>query len=391
LVTYLLAMHPRAELVGDPMVGCGTVAVEATAAGKPGLYSDVDPLACLLTRAKCRPVNPAWLVGMVQTVIENSKPLAKPGTKRSKATKAIKDLEGSTVFRAPPNVFHWFQPYVAYNLSNILREIGNIETNSRRRDALLAIVASVIRRVSRADPSTASGLEVTGVRRKELSAGLRFDVAAELLAKARQMANGYRELRATGHVGRALVVEQDARHWSKVCQKNSMTPDLVITSPCYMSAIEYWRRHRLEYSWLGLVAPSDLPYMRRRFLGMGKEDPDLQGLPRGVLEAHDELRKRGYPREATALARYFDDSAKWLDELATTLRKSNGIAYVVCGPNTSRGIRVDTPELLAEIARAIGLSSEVFLRYRITNCHMQYPTKGDRRIRFEAVLRLTTS
>lgn len=373
------------------MVGCGTVAVEAAAAGKVGLYSDIDPLACLLTRAKSRPVNPARLVSMVQAAIRKGGPPARSSVKKSRARKAIEDLEGSTAFRAPPNVFHWFHPYVVYNLSRLLREIENIESDSRGRDALLAVVASVIRRVSRADPTTASGLEVTGVRRKELSAGLRFNVATELIAKAQLMANGYRELRATGHVGRVIVVEGDARHWSETCRKHSMNPDLVITSPCYMSAIEYWRRHRLEYCWLGLVAPHELRDMRRRFLGMGKEEPDFQGLPVGILRTYEELTKRGFHREATALGRYFDDSAKWLNELAITLRESDGIAYVVCGPNTSRGMRVDTPQALGELARSAGLSSEVFLRYRITNFHMQYPTKGGCRIRAEAVLRMTAS
>jgi len=60
LVTHLLELHPDVKIIGDPMVGSGTVAVEVAAHNKPGLFSDIDPLACLLTRAKARPVDPCW-------------------------------------------------------------------------------------------------------------------------------------------------------------------------------------------------------------------------------------------------------------------------------------------------------------------------------------------
>jgi len=83
------------------MAGCGTVAVETTFAGKAGLFSDIDPLACLLTRAKARPVDPDWLVNTVASVLKESKPFAKPGVKRANALKYIHNLEDSTPFRAP--------------------------------------------------------------------------------------------------------------------------------------------------------------------------------------------------------------------------------------------------------------------------------------------------
>ena len=124
-------------------------------------------------------------------IINKAQPFAREGIECHEAQRCIADLEGSTPFRAPPNVFHWFQPYVIVNLCKILQEITEIECSSRRRDALLAVVAAAIRRVSRADPNTSSGLEVTKVRLKTLKNGLKFDIARELTKKANLLAQGY--------------------------------------------------------------------------------------------------------------------------------------------------------------------------------------------------------
>ena len=387
LVTYLIQKHPESRIIGDPMTGCGTAAIETVFAGKAGLFSDIDPLACLLTRAKARPVDPDWLVNAISSIIEQSKPFAKPGVKRAKALKYIWDLEGSTSFRAPPHVFHWFKPYVAVNICKVLQSTARLEVSGRRKDSLLATFASVVRKLSRADPQTSSGLEVTRVRREALASGLKFDVAKELTKKGALLARGYRELRERP-LGKVKVVNADARKWSEVCSRLNIWPDLVVTSPCYMSAIEYWRRHKLEYFWLGLVNEESLLHkLQHKFLGMGLDDPELDSLTRYARRMYLHLKRSGYEREATRLARYFNDTAAWIREIATVIDRSKGTAYVVVGSNSHRGHHIDTPSAIQEIAESEGLSSQVYMRYLITNYHMQYPTKGPR-ITNETVLTL---
>jgi len=368
------------------MAGCGTVAVEASASGKSGLFSDVDPLACLLTRAKASPVDPEWLTATVEAIVRRWQPNAKPGVSRSEARRAVETLEGSTKFRAPPKIFHWFSPYVVVNLSRVLRGIDEVQGSPRRKEALLAIFASIVRRVSRADPNTASGLEVTTVRKEELAAGLRFDIVSELRKRTEVAVKGYRELSQISRKARLVVAQGDAREWSRICEKHGLTPDLVITSPCYLSAIEYWRRHKLEYCWLGLVDPQDLSKVRRKFLGMGEEDPDISNLSPYLGRLYKKFVRSGFQKEASNFARYFNDSLSWLGEVSKVITASGGTAYVVVGPNYTRGNIVNTPRGLNEMAGSASLKSEVLLRYRIVNYHMQYPTKGNNRIREETVL-----
>jgi hypothetical protein len=390
LVTYLLSLHPNAKIVGDPMVGSGSVAVETVATGRSGIFSDVDPLSCLLTRAKSHPVNPSWLEDTIGVIVDRAQLSNVTSPKQSEARKYIRDLEGSTKFRAPPDIFHWFRPYVAINLCKTLQLLEDVKCSDKERDALLAVFAGAIRRLSRADPNTSSGLEVTRVRRKALQGGLKFDVSCELLRRANLLSNGYRQLLEIDKLGNSLVTQYDAKDWSVLCEQNNLMPDLIITSPCYISAIEYWRRHKLEYTWLGLVPPDDLSKVKQAFLGMGDQEVDVTMLPRRIKIACTKFVNMKMMNNAKILARYFADSFAWLREIAKIIEKTNGVAYVVVGSNTSRGISLDTPTALVEIAREVGLDASIFTRYKIKNSFMQYPTKG-KRIRLETILKIIPS
>ena len=390
LVAYLIRRHPEAKVIGDPMVGSGTSAVETVISGRDGIFTDIDPLSCLLTRAKTTPFNPDWVGDALSFILRRAQPLAKRGTTKAVANRAIADMEGSTQFRAPPDVFKWFQPYVAANLAKTLRISAELKTSQSQSDAILSIFAGAIRRLSRADPATASGLEVTKIRRRALKEGLRFDIESELLRKAQILSSGYKQMLALPMLGKAVVVEHDAKDWSALCVKSKTLPDLVITSPCYFSAIEYWRRHRLEYCWLGLVEPAALKSVKQGFLGMGTQAVDFGELPEYVARLYTDLSNKVGKSRATKLARYFQDSLGWVREVGRLITKTHGTAYVVVGSNTSHGLHVDTPRALREIAAREGLKASTLMTYRIHNAYMQYKT-DTQRIGSETVLCIVPS
>jgi hypothetical protein len=388
LVAYLLRMHPGAKVTGDLMVGSGTSAVESVVSGRDGIFSDIDPLSCLLTRAKTGPLEPEWVTETFESIIRKADPLWPRGASREDAELEISDMENSSGFRAPPDVFKWFQPYVAANLAKLLRVSADMARTFREKDSILAVFAAAVRRVSRADPNTASGLEVTRIRRLALRHGLRFDIAGELRKKAKLLADGYRQMNALPVLGKARVVEHDAKDWFSICRRNNQFPQIVITSPCYFSAIEYWRRHKLEYSWLGLVNPSNLKSVKGKFLGMGSWEPDIEIMSEYAAQIHADLKELGKDRLAEGLARYFEDSACWISEVGRVIEKTNGTAYVVAGSNTTHGLFVDTPRALSEIATMAGLSVKTLMSYGLKNRYMQYTTNS-RRISSETVLKIT--
>jgi hypothetical protein len=122
---------------------------------------------------------------------------------------------------------------------------------------------------------------------------------------------------------------------------------------------------------------------------MGEEEPDPSNLSPYLARLHKSFVRSGFQKEAANLARYFNDSCAWLGEVSKVITQSEGTAYVVVGANHTRGTAVNTPRGLQEMAGQAGLASKVVLRYALANYHMQYPTKGNLRIREETVLQFS--
>ena len=78
---------------------------------------------------------------------------------RPKDFEAIAELELATPFRAPPNVFHWFHPSIARDLARVLSSTHVVLRGRSRveRDAVLTVIASTVRSVTRCGRSAALG------------------------------------------------------------------------------------------------------------------------------------------------------------------------------------------------------------------------------------------
>ncbi len=376
------------------MCGSGTVGVEAVVRGKRVLCSDLDPLDCLITRAKCRPVPPNEVTETGEAILRRASPLPQQHeVKEDEAMIAVEENVDGTPFFIPDNLFHWYEPYVAVAISRLMRAaIERLEdqNNPQLEDAILASLASIVRRVSRADPQPVSALEVTKIRLRTLARGLRFNVAAEFRRKVALLANGYKQMLRTSTEIDPLIRQHDARDFAALAEWAGLNPSLVITSPAYCNAIEYWRRHKLEYQWLGLLAPTSIRELSRRFIGsntltqkMLEEVPPVQD--EVINRILDKLIARGRSRRAKTLGKYFSDMAEWLTQIGKVLHR-RGVLYVVIGPSSTQGVPIDTPGILARVARRSGFVVHSRVEYRLKNKKMQYPTHNGAGITVETLL-----
>lgn len=399
LIRELLGAHPGTDLVGDPLVGSGTTALISVSMGVDALVGDIDPLACLVTRGKTTPIEPDVLRALVGLILDQAAPLGYQADTRLSPEDAINKMESSTQFRAPLNVFHWFHRTVARDLACILNAAHDVLKGRPQpeRDAVMTVLASTIRRVSRADPQPVSGLEVTAVQQKLLAKGLRFDVEAEIWNRTEALAQGYEELLSVPKLGRAKVVRSDVRKWSTVCRRYRKAPLIQVLSPPYLNAIEYWRRHRLEYFWLGLMDYEEYAPWSHKFLGArvvraevtsGMED----GLPKEVLDLASAMSLE-FSHSAKVMKQYFLDAVDWLGQLQEVAEQAgkDAAVYVIAGPSRMRGQLVDTPGLIAKMAESVGLSLVSVNRHSIVNQRMQFPLRNDGGIRTETVLRFEIS
>lgn len=396
LIKHILQEYSSPErVVADPMCGSGTLGVEAAIRGQDGFCTDLDPLSALMTRAKTRPVDPDELEEVGEAIIDSVSSFPNEGDFEDKVAKGEveSNLEG-TQFCVPLNLLHWFEPYVAVGYSRLLLNAYDelLYTSPAMDDAIRTCLASMVRHISRADPQPVSGLEVTSVREEQLENGIDFNVESSFDNAIKRLANGYRQIEEeVDELGEIEVYRENAKFFANVVNESDKNPSMVVTSPPYCNAIEYTRRHRLEYEWLGLFNEPDVedPIEKRRdssrdFIGSTTPRQDtLRSLPE---VPHPEVRQitskieEENERKANLLRKYFLDAYDWIEQVYRALPKG-GLFCLIVGPSTSYGNTVNTPSYLTDIASDSPETDFEFRKvgerpYKLTNNKMQYPTDG---------------
>ena len=207
----------------DPFCGSGTTLVECQAAGIASFGVDLNPIAALITKVKTNPP------------IQDISPLA---------SRLVEDSQDSSDDSPPniPRLTHWFSPGAQLALTKLTRVLADVPDPSVQ-DALRVALSRIIVRVSRQDSDT----RYAAVDRSFEES----DVYRLFVESARTL----------DHVFRA---EQSNmfRQWppSEVLAKDILTVrhdelpykfGLVITSPPYPNAYEYWLYHKYRMYWLG--------------------------------------------------------------------------------------------------------------------------------------------
>lgn len=210
---------PRNTIILDPFCGSGVTLVESQKAGIESVGVDLNPIACLLSKVKTQKL-PSEFLNTVNEIVNN-----------------CAAHKGKITIPQIPNLDHWFKKEVQKGLAIILNEINKIE-NESILNALKYCLSSIIVRVSNQDSDTRYAA-VEKQWGKDDVFNL-FKLSAEKLWKAKN--------------------QNIFKTPSKVINKNSLLLEksdfskkvgLVITSPPYPNAYEYWLYHKYRMWWLG--------------------------------------------------------------------------------------------------------------------------------------------
>lgn len=213
-------------LVLDPFCGSGTTLVEAIKAGHNTLGIDLNPLACLISRVKTTPVT------------ENIEHQAALVSKQ--AYRAF--LKGSVRIPEIPRVDHWFNQGIQKALASLTNEINR--QKHVIREALQVALSSIIVRVSNQDSDTRYAAVQKNFSSEDVFS--EFKKASSFLQRAVfSPSNDF-----CGRLGKATVINKDLL---KVAPHEiEEKVGLVITSPPYPNAYEYWLYHKYRMYWLGM-------------------------------------------------------------------------------------------------------------------------------------------
>ena len=218
----LIAALHRADdtAVLDPFCGSGTTLVEAVRSGIEAVGVDLHPLACLISKVKVTPLT-CSLTRAAEGATER-------GTVPPAWAKRI------------PAIDHWFSTDVQYELGSLAGAIAD-EPDADVRDALRVALSSIVVRMSRQESDTRYAAIDNDVK-----AG---DVSKAFLQAARKIEAA---LAATWN-------EKDALPRVSVINKDilAVSPrdipcrvSLVVSSPPYPNAYEYWLYHKYRMYWL---------------------------------------------------------------------------------------------------------------------------------------------
>ncbi|MBI1800249.1 MAG: hypothetical protein HYR71_01305 [Chloroflexi bacterium] len=385
----------------DPFTGSGTVQVEAIIRGISSVGVEVDPLACIIARAKTTPIDPKRSrksLDAIKTILAPVVPNhldreLRPG---SDISEERFETEIARLTIPPiPNITHWFRRYVIIDLARILSALEQVDLTRNEKLFFKACIAAIIRRVSNADPDPVSGLEVTSLQ-AERNLKRKIKVFAEFLARTRQAIEGMEQLwnRYRGNEAGAVarVIQGDTLQLTNLLADVSLAQDgfpLVITSPPYCRAVEYSRRHQLEMYWLGLVHnPTEQIALTHTYIGrklVRSTDWDEQvdfGITRlnrtlNQIADHD-------PIKARTVRHYFYSIQSVFQELDETVRRTGTVVYVI-GDSVCCGVPIATADFV------VGLAADNFdlkkrFSYALRNHYMQYGLWNGDGIKREHVL-----
>lgn len=205
--------------VMDPFCGSGTSLVVAQELGYKSIGIDLNPIACLISKVKTQPV---------------------PGNIAEVATRLAADSLSSSPslseVRKIPNIDHWFMAEIQTRVLALKKEISKIN-NDLTKDILNLCLSSILVRVSNQDSDTRYAAVEKNIAAKDVTT--HFLNAVSNLVKAKVSQNSEKE---------ANVIYNDILAVKKEDIREKV--GLVITSPPYPNAYEYWLYHKYRMFWL---------------------------------------------------------------------------------------------------------------------------------------------
>lgn len=384
------------QLLFDPFCGSGTLCVAASLEERHSLGCDIDPVAAFVARVKTHRYQPQRLSNSWDSLKQTLKPQML--TKQSSVNRKQCDITDTEYLDTThseglwiphiPNIFHWFRRHVTLDLARIYRAIRHSNMPKTHQDFFRLIFASILRKASNADPVPVSGLEVTAYMRRLEEAGRFIDpYALFFVAVEKGLARAHDYWKCTSGAIHTKIIQADV---TRLPHQTRNLADVVITSPPYHNAVDYYRRHQLEMYWLGLVSDhASRLQLLPNYIGRPRVRKDSMLLSRsaelGYLASQWETRMRNIaPVQADAFVHYMVSMGDALDGIADSL-KPNGELVMVVGDNQWRGEPLPTSMLLAELLERRYTHRETSW-YPLKNRYMSYARRNGADISREYVL-----
>lgn len=327
----LQAIRPSKDtLIFDPFCGCGTTLLEAQRAGYASAGVDLNPVGCLLSRVKTSPLPPYFMATVDSCIAE-----------------ALHQL-GSLPLPDIPNLLHWFRKDVCDALASLRFSMNRVE-DVLLRQAMEATFSSIVVRVSNQESDT----RYAAITKNDLSPKKVFSYFREAAQTLSEQAVTLPSLlnAPAAVINKSIFDVEPSDIPGEV--------GLVVTSPPYPNAYEYWLYHKYRMWWLGY----DPIKVKAQEIGA-----------RAHFFSGRRLKKENF----------YEQMSRVFELLIKIMRKGAYCCFIV-GDSKVHGRIIDNAELLLRAASNFGFNL-VFKVQRDINPHRKSFNLHHARIKHEHVL-----
>lgn len=272
----------------------------------------------------------------------------------------MKNFKGQPLIPEFTNIDYWFDKDVQNDLGRIRQCITNI-SDEHLRQFYLVCFASIIRKCSNSDPQQIKPAKTKKMRTDIPKPNPMKLFQEKVLDHTDKMIafNSYMH-----HISRestkASIVGTDSRNIK--LPKDSVS--LIVTSPPFLSAHDYFRTTKFEIFWTGLCDVKTLITLDSQLIGGERvsrcDSNKIHFLNISGLEQIDDIIEFIFKidqSKAYIIYKYFTEMKKTFQELKRVLEPS-GKFCITIGDNVVRKMPIKTHELIINVANSIGFETE---------------------------------
>jgi hypothetical protein len=355
LINIIKTYQPNIKNLLDPFAGSGTVLLEGIIANMNVWGIDLNPLACLISKAKCTPIHLKTLRKTKDALLET----------------VLSDLKNNNLKVEIPNfknINYWFKPYVIRHLQIIKQRIKEIKDKDIRTLFWVAF-SETVRNCSNTRNSEFKLFRITEEKLANFNPSV-YEVFRSKLEKCEQGMTEFCQNYSNNC--KVEILAQDTRNF-----RLNEKMDLMITSPPYgdsKTTVAYGQFSRLSLQWLDLEdydyisSQVDKTKLDKYLLG-GKNGITENNLPSDKLkEVLEKIAKIDKKRALDVLS-FYVDLDKCLKNI-TKHMKINSYQCWVVGNRTVRKVNIPTNEIISELAAQYNLKTVITIPRNIPNKKM---------------------